>query len=84
MRVSRNTVRTVLLGVLLIGPSNPFAAEIDRNKAAGVMAAYLRHIAALTTWPSMDAAGPNQPIRIGVVGSDPNGVMAPMREAAGV
>jgi len=43
------------------------------------MAAYVRHIAALTEWPEA-AASTGVPIRIGVFGDDPNGVMAPIRE----
>lgn len=66
-----------MFGLILLVPEAK-AAEFDRNKVAGIMAAYLRHIAALTSWPGEeDAAG--EPIRIGVVGLDPNGVMRPIR-----
>lgn len=45
------------------------------------MAAYLRHIAALTTWPG--EAAPDRPIVIGVVGEDPHQVMRPIRARIG-
>jgi hypothetical protein len=79
---SRNR-SVALIGLLLLSTGTHVAeieaAEVDAGKAAGVMAAYLRHIAALTHWPG-DESTEEQPIRIGVVGRDPNGVMAPIRE----
>lgn len=77
MRSSPNKLRAALLGLLWVSVAN--AAEIDETMAAGVMAAYLRYIAALTSWPGDEAAAADRPIRIGVVGRDPNGVMTPIR-----
>jgi len=74
---SRHKAWAALLG-LLLACSDAHGAEIDPAKAAAVIAAYVRHIAALTEWPEADA-DTNGPIRIGVFGDDPNGVMAPIR-----
>lgn len=74
----RGSVRTALLALLLVGTCAS-AVEVDRTKAASVMAAYLRYIAELTTWPDQDADDDAQPIRVGVIGRDPNGVMEPIR-----
>jgi hypothetical protein len=54
-----------------------YAADLT---AAEVMAAYLRHIAVLTEWPRGSAANSTDPLVIGVVGEDPNGVISPIRE----
>lgn len=78
MRAHGNKICVVLLGVLLCAGAQ--AAEIDRAKAAAVMAAYLRHIAALTSWPESAAAGAREPLLIGAIGRDPNGVMDPFRQ----
>jgi len=75
---SRNKVWAVLLGLVLTC-ADTLGAEIDPAKAAAVIAAYVRHIAALTEWPQIDGADAAGPIRIGVVGGDPNGVMTPIR-----
>jgi len=75
----RRWVGGAILALILMG-SGASAAEIDRNKAAQVMAAYLRHIATLTSWPTSTAADANRPILVGVVGTDPNGVMTPFRD----
>lgn len=64
---------------LLLHATLPHAADIDRSKAAGIMAAYLRHIASLTQWPGGEARE-EQPIRIGLVGADPNGVITLIRD----
>ena len=78
MRGCRSNLRILLIAALLV-PDVPLqAASIDRAKAAGVMAAYLRHIASFTQWPG-DASNTDQPIRIGLIGADPNGVIAPIR-----
>lgn len=71
----RQRICATLIGLLWVSTAAQ-AAQIDEVKAAGVMAAYLRHIAALTSWPDDD---PAEPIRIGLVGRDPNGVMDPIR-----
>lgn len=71
--------RTALLALLLAVGTCASAAEVGRATAADVMAAYLRYIAELTTWPRRAAGSAAQPIRIGVIGADPNGVMDPMR-----
>lgn len=82
---SKTIWRHMLATVVLLGATHLQAAELP---AADVMAAYLRHIAALTTWPAdAEAGGPVgddtvtdvDPILIGVVGDDPNGVMRKMR-----
>jgi hypothetical protein len=78
MAMSRNTVCAALLGLLLAG-ADANGAEIDQAKAAAVMAAFVRHIAALTDWPGQDDSETDDPIRIGLVGRDPNGVMSPIR-----
>ena len=61
-----------------------FAAAIDEAKAAEVKAAWLKNIAALTTWPEDEAnldksVERDSPIVIGVVGRDPNGVISFLR-----
>jgi hypothetical protein len=71
--------RSVLAAAFLLGSIQAHPADMQ---AADVMAAYLRYIAALSSWPAEtmpadDSAG--QPILIGVVGEDPNGVMIPIR-----
>ena len=77
--VSKPIWQATLAGLLLIGSVCSYAAAIDETKAAGVKAAYLRHIAALTTWPGDRVDDGQQPILIGVVGDDSNGVMGPIR-----
>lgn len=67
----------VLAGILLTYAHSAYTAELT---AAEVMAAYLRHIAVLTTWPGGSAANSAKPLVIGVVGEDPNGVISPIRE----
>ena len=74
------TQRAAFAALLLIGPGHTYSAAIDETKAASVMAAYMRHIAALTTWPGERVADTDQPILFGVVGDDPNGVMNPIRK----
>ena len=61
--------------VLLLAGTGASAADGESVKAADVMAAYLRYIAELTTWPNQTPGSSNAPIRIGVIGADPNGVM---------
>lgn len=78
MPARRNKACVVLLGLLLSAGAQ--AAEIDRAKAAGVMAAYLRYIAALTSWPESAATGDAEPLLIGAIGRDPNSVMDPIRQ----
>ncbi|MEQ8859022.1 MAG: YfiR family protein [Pseudomonadales bacterium] len=75
------TCRLLVAVTLLGGAGVAAASAVDDEKAAGVMAAYLRHIAALTTWPVSPAGADlsRQPIVIGVLGDDPNGVIAPIR-----
>ena len=74
--------RSVLAAVLLLGSLQARTAELP---AADVMAAYLRYIAALSSWPAEATLGDDtapdvdRPILIGVVGGDPNGVMVPIR-----
>jgi hypothetical protein len=81
MSASRKaTQRAALAALLLLGAGHSYSAAIDESKAAGVMAAYMRHIAALTTWPGERVADVDQPILFGVVGDDPNGVMNPIRK----
>ena len=72
----RTMALTMLAGLLLPSAHQPRAAEVT---AAELMAAYMRHIAALTTWPDEPAARAGSPIVIGVIGADPNGVMQPIR-----
>ncbi len=73
--------RLLIAVALLLQVAFGHGASIDEQKAAAVMAAYLRHIAALTTWPNAAAgrASAGGPILIGILGTDPNGVMAPIR-----
>jgi hypothetical protein len=78
MHGCRFNLRIVLVALLLVHGAALQAAEIDRAKAAAVMAAYVRHIASYTQWPG-DASSADQPIRIGLIGADPNRVIAPIR-----
>lgn len=75
------TARCLLAGALslLLGHS-AYPAEIGAARAAAIKAAYLRYIAEYTSWP--EAADAGQPIVIGLLGSDPNGVAALIRSKA--
>ena len=73
-----------LCWTFLLAANCAFAAAIDEAKAAGVKAALLKNIAALTTWPENDANlastdARDPPIVIGVLGRDPNGVISFLR-----
>lgn len=78
MSRSRSILRVALIGIVLLHTAMSQGAEIDQSKAAGIMAAYLRHIASFSNWP-VDEIEENQPIRIGLIGADPNGVIALIR-----
>jgi YfiR/HmsC-like len=67
------------MAAVALAAVSALAATVDRTKAAEVKAAYLKHIAALTTWPEGKLGAADRPIVIGVLGPDPNGVMAPIR-----
>ena len=69
-----------LLCALLFAASSALADTIDMDKAALVKSAYLKNIASHTTWPPQKVGDKQQPIVIGVLGADPNGVILPMRE----
>jgi hypothetical protein len=73
--------RCLLIGLLsvLLGQV-AHSAEFGAARAAAVKAAYLRYIAEYTSWP--EAADATQPIVIGLLGSDPNGVAALLRTRA--
>lgn len=67
---------------LLLATNGAFAAAIDIEKLAEVKAAWLKNIAELTTWPETGSAAENlksQPIVIGGLGRDPNGVIRHLR-----
>jgi hypothetical protein len=77
MPVLRSQFWLVALAGLLL-------ASADCSQAAGLTpaeakSAYLRYIAVYATWPGEPAADDHQPIVIGVVGDDPNGVITPIR-----
>jgi hypothetical protein len=76
--LSRRSIRAALLALMLAGTCAS-AVAVDRVRAADVMAAYLRYIAELTTWPDQGGDAAGQPIRVGVIGQDPNGVMDTIR-----
>lgn len=73
----RRTVAWLALGLLLL-PTSRSVAQDDSGKQAGAAhkAAYLRHIADLTTWPDGTFAHGEAPIVIGVLGNDASGVVA--------
>lgn len=83
----RSRPRSWLVGLcwtFLLAANGTFAAAIDEVKAAQVKAAWLKNIAALTTWPQDKAIlektdERDSPIVIGVLGSDPNGVISFLR-----
>ena len=64
-----------LAGLLLVGAEGSHAAGLTPAEAKS---AYLRYIAVYATWPG-EPADDHQPIVIGVVGDDPNGVITPIR-----
>ncbi len=69
---------TGLLSLLLVHEAH--SAEFGAARVAAVKAAYLRYIAEYTSWP--EATDTTQPIIIGLLGSDPNGVAALIRSKA--
>ncbi len=83
----RSRARSWLVGLcwtFLLAVNGAFAAAIDEAKAAQVKAAWLKNIAALTTWPEDEAnldktVERDSPIVIGVLGRDPNGVISFLR-----
>ena len=75
MTAIRLGLLTMSLGFLLHGTAVSHAAEIDRTRAAGVMAAFLRHIANFATWPEEETLNAGQTIQFGLIGADPNGVI---------
>jgi hypothetical protein len=78
--VSRVIWRGTLVCILLVAAHSALADAIDMDKAALVKSAYLKNIAAHTTWPPQKMGDEQRPIVIGVIGEDPNGVISPMRE----
>ncbi len=78
--LSRTLCRGTLVCVFLAAANGVFAATIDMERAALLKSAYLKNIAGHTTWPTYKVSDDQQPIVIGVLGGDPNGVIAPMRE----
>ena len=76
---TRSATQYVLLSLMgfVLGHGSE-AAEFSAERAAAVKAAYLRYIAEYTIWPEADNSG--EPIVIGVLGSDPNGVAALIRD----
>jgi len=61
----------ITMAVVAVFGASTRGAEIDQEKAAGVKAAYLRHLAAYFTWPDAAFDGDAEPIVIAVVGDDP-------------
>lgn len=77
--VSRTRCLLVGLVSLILG-HGAHSADFGGDRVAAVKAAYLRHIAEYTSWP--EATDATQPIVIGLLGSDPNGVAALIRSKA--
>jgi hypothetical protein len=79
MRVHHRTTWGVAgwlaLGLLLLAPSSGGAQGAGKAGAAH-KAAYLRHIADLTSWPEGSLGHGKSPIVIGVFGEDDSGVVA--------
>ena len=63
--------RRIVMCILFAGVSRTFAANDAVTVEYQVKAAYLVRMAEYVEWPSSAFAGPGEPIRIAVVGSDP-------------
>jgi hypothetical protein len=74
----RASLVCVALALLVFGAARGWAqGESDAGQAAAAhKAAYLRHIAELTTWPDGSFGHGKAPIVIGVLGEDASGVVA--------
>ena len=71
--LSKTLCRAAFFWILLVTANGVLAATIDLDKAALIKSVYLKNIAVHTTWPAQ------RPIVIGVLGDDPNSVIAPMQ-----
>jgi hypothetical protein len=74
-----NALRGPAALLLVIGSGLAHAAAIDAERAAQVMAGYLRHIAGLTMWPAEATAAGAGSINVCEIGADPNGVLTTIR-----
>jgi hypothetical protein len=75
---TRSATKWVLLSLMgLVLGHGSHAAELSAERAAAVKAAYLRYIAEYTTWPEVGDS--TEPIVVGLLGSDPNGVATLIR-----
>jgi hypothetical protein len=74
LRVTAAWLATVLV---VLTPARVLAEDAPQPRAgAAHKAAYLRHIAELTTWPDASFGAHDAPIVIGVLGKDTSGVVA--------
>ena len=73
----------ILPAAFLLAALDASTATIDVAKVSEVKAAYVRNIAAMTTWPEEKLGDPGRPMVVGVLGADPNGVVRSMRMRMG-
>ena len=59
------------LAQVMPGGSASGAQGIDQTRATTIKAAYLFHLASLTSWPDSILSQPGEPIRILILGPDP-------------
>lgn len=60
----------LLLLALLLLAASPAAAQAEGLFQAKVKTSYIFHCIEFINWPSLEAAGPGEPIRVGIVGRD--------------
>lgn len=77
--LSRTFWRAAFFWTLLATANGVLANDIDMGRAALIKSVYLKNIAVHTTWPPQKVGDDQRPIVIGVLGGDPNGVIAPMQ-----
>ena len=56
----------------MLGGSISSAQSIDQTRAATIKAAYLFHLASLTSWPDSILVQPGVPFRVVILGPDPH------------
>lgn len=77
--LSKTLWRAAFFWTLLVTANGALAESIDLAKAALIKSVYLKNIAVHTTWPAQKVGDDQRPIVIGVLGGDPNSVIAPMQ-----
>ena len=60
----------LLLPALLLLAARPAGAQAEGLLQAKIKATYIFKLIPFVDWPSLEAAGPSEPIRVGIVGRD--------------